>query len=974
MKAKNQLKIKATAKSLNALSEKNKTKHQNAATAKPQKANKRRAQAEEFGGKRKRAKLETKTAANLKQHKAKGAQRKGNKINKQLEIKYVFSDTVKLRKENEYRTELHENSEASQDELAQDGDSSGSEYSLDSNEDFFRKPELFVCDELLPIPLELQPGAEEQQVEKPWLLHIEEQSDATVTKIMVYEKVFAKAERNNEPVLEAEAELDEVALELQREREAVGKKGRDKEALELAVESDEEAVELAADSDEEALKLAEESDKEKLELAEDSEKEALELADESDEEAVELELAAESDESLELVDELDAEALELAVESGVGSLELEEEPVEALQRKKKPDEALELEPELEPEPVLTKEPAGSREPIAATEPELQKEPVAATRAEAVPNALQAEAVEEVILLDDEDEEDQLDSTANVDIFAGTKLDAQLLELSVFENSLKTNDVLAVLKQDMELYGSAVVTLLAGQISINGYRARPHEALTIYSPKGLNWVVISPRPNKQRGKQALDWSSTTLQAIFSRAQLDNIAGNYNAQRDAIVLLQRNSAAQRLQCIFGRHMAEHVFPQLNASSRPHYASEYLLNCLLQCSVPGSGLQVPTVWTKLALQASTRLLVAGGKGVGKSTLLRYLLNRHLRQPFQRLLLIDLDIGQPELFVPQTVYCSLVDAPLLGHGLFLNSQPERAYAVGHVNIVMCAEQYVRAVRQLLAHCRSNANYAGIPWLINTMGYNKGFGMELMALLVHCVQPTDVVQIAGAKAINNYDEPLDWRHLSQLKPIIYAAEEFRLAGAALPKYTLHQLRSAVPAVEQQRGSRAWRMSARDVRYANLLARLSCALRGNARHLSDCLPVQVELSALQLLQLGAEQEYTREELIAGLEANLVYLCRRQPKERTVECLGIGVVRAIDYQAQRLYLLPAMPLQRLCGVNCLVLCGDACLPQGFFKEQGAGVANKVPFVFITDDSRASKSVQQIYHRAPGFLGAPNRRPD
>lgn len=81
------------------------------------------------------------------------------------------------------------------------------------------------------------------------------------------------------------------------------------------------------------------------------------------------------------------------------------------------------------------------------------------------------------------------------------------------------------------------------------------------------------------------------------------------------------------------------------------------------------------------------------------------------------------------------------------------------------------------------------------------------------------------------------------------------------------------------------------------------------------------------------------------------------------------MRAIDYEAKILYLVPAMPLHLLSEVNCLVLGGSMCLPQGFFKDQGAGVANNVPFVFIIDDNRSSKSIQQIYFRPPGFLPQP-----
>ncbi|XP_064552083.1 polynucleotide 5'-hydroxyl-kinase NOL9 [Drosophila montana] len=599
------------------------------------------------------------------------------------------------------------------------------------------------------------------------------------------------------------------------------------------------------------------------------------------------------------------------------------------------------------------------------EPELQTK----SGAEALPTAIIGD--DNDVLSGAEDEEHSMemspDLAVDIDDVADQQLagaeanmgfykDAVPSELSIFENSLKTNNVLAVLKQDIELYGTVIVTLLCGRITINGYKARPKVPLSIYSPKGFSWVVIAPRSNKKPPKANVNWNE--LNESFSRAQLDNIMANYDSQRDAIVLLQRNSGSQNMLDTFAKHMAENVYPLLNATNRPHYASEYVLNCLMQAADGRQALQVPTVWTKLALQPRSRWMVTGGKGVGKSTLVRYLLNRHLER-FPRMLLIDLDIGQPELFLPQTVSCSVVDGPLLGPGFFLNRQPDRAYVVGHVNVVMCSEQYIRAVRQLLAYCRSNESYAEMPWLINTMGYNKGFGLELMALLVDCVQPTNLVQIASAKVINNFDMPLTRESLAQVVPIIYTADEHKVSGN-LSNYALHELHSALPQLE--RHERRWMMSAKDVRYANLLARLSSALRGNAKHLTDCQPAQVDLDALQIVHL-VHEEYTREELIAGMEANLVFLCKAGSSvAKPAECLGIGVVRAIDHEARKLYLLPAMPLQRLSSVNCLVLGGDMCLPQGFFKDQGAGVANNVPFVFIIDDTRSSKSIHQIYFRA------------
>ncbi|KAH8361985.1 hypothetical protein KR200_009377 [Drosophila serrata] len=532
------------------------------------------------------------------------------------------------------------------------------------------------------------------------------------------------------------------------------------------------------------------------------------------------------------------------------------------------------------------------------------------------------------------------------------------ELSVFENSLKSNYVLAVIKENIELYGTLVLTLLSGQISVNGHKAGRQEPLTIYSLKGLPWVSVSPTKTKKPSKDEVNW--VELNENFTRAQLDRIQESFQSQTDAIVLLQRNAGAQSLLETFGKHMAQNVFPLLNTSNRPYHQSESLLQCLIQSSDLSRTLVVPQVWNKLKIQPNSRIIIAGGKGVGKSSLLRYLINRNLAQ-LPSFLLVDLDIGQPEVFVPQTVSCTLIDGPILGPGFLLNKQPDCAYVVGHTNIVMCAEQYARAVIQLIQHIEKDRKYENIPWLINTMGYNKGFGTELMALLVDRIRPTDLIQITSPIPINNFDSPLERSSLSQCKPIIYTADEFLVKD--IPKYTLHKLMSAVP--PKERGT--WSLSAKDMRYSNLLARLSSCLTGNAKSLADCQTLGVPLDALKI-QHPTCGDFTREELVNGMEANVVYLCH-QEGDGSPQCLGIGVVRAIDYESQRLFLIPAMPLQRMSLVNSLIPGGELTLPQGYFRDQGQGVSSTVPFVFILDDSKSSKSIQQIYHRQPAFLGVP-----
>lgn len=57
-------------------------------------------------------------------------------------------------------------------------------------------------------------------------------------------------------------------------------------------------------------------------------------------------------------------------------------------------------------------------------------------------------------------------------------------------------------------------------------------------------------------------------------------------------------------------------------------------------------------------------GGKGTGKSTFLRYYVNRLVTQPGGGgpVLVVDLDPGQSEFTVPGSVTATVVRAPLLG------------------------------------------------------------------------------------------------------------------------------------------------------------------------------------------------------------------------------------------------------------------------------------------------------------------------
>lgn len=66
-------------------------------------------------------------------------------------------------------------------------------------------------------------------------------------------------------------------------------------------------------------------------------------------------------------------------------------------------------------------------------------------------------------------------------------------------------------------------------------------------------------------------------------------------------------------------------------------------------------------IALETAPRLVLCGGTGVGKSTLLRYLVNKVLNV-HEKVLVLDFDPGQSEFTVMGCVSAVVVDKPVFG------------------------------------------------------------------------------------------------------------------------------------------------------------------------------------------------------------------------------------------------------------------------------------------------------------------------
>ena len=213
-------------------------------------------------------------------------------------------------------------------------------------------------------------------------------------------------------------------------------------------------------------------------------------------------------------------------------------------------------------------------------------------------------------------------------------------------------------------------------------------------------------------------------------------------------------------------------------------------------------PDIWSEYAQQLigrlqkkeSVRVMLLGGKGVGKSTLLRYLVNQ-LIQKCGTVLVVDFDPGQPELFPAGCVSASLVDEPLLGPNFTHLQQPLFSYFVGDADIIGCPERYVRSCRQLLMDCKLKFPFTNVPTIINTMGFTSGIGLDVILDLIRLTQPLQVLQISSRSLRRNFPSILERDYVAQhQRGWITDAAEW---SEKLPNYELQAIYSSAELSEK---------------------------------------------------------------------------------------------------------------------------------------------------------------------------------
>ncbi|XP_035500291.1 polynucleotide 5'-hydroxyl-kinase NOL9 [Scophthalmus maximus] len=349
---------------------------------------------------------------------------------------------------------------------------------------------------------------------------------------------------------------------------------------------------------------------------------------------------------------------------------------------------------------------------------------------------------------------------------------------------------------------------------------------------------------------------------------------------------------------------------------------------------------------------ILVCGTKNVGKSTFIRTLVNTLLNHT-TCVDYLECDLGQTEFTPAGCLSLSVVREPLLGPPFTHQCTPEHMIYYGQSSCESDLDRYLESLKSLW---RRRSPSRETPVVINTMGWVKGFGFQLLVDMIRLFPVSHVVQL-GHGGVTQCPaltpEFLRTAHGCQTHPPAQTALDELTESHTPPRSYAHLIvQSEFQGVARQGTAKHQRSNEqRELSLLAYLSQLQSPDPGPVRPLHTLTPYQVPHSAVAL---GVSHcEVMPSHMFYAANAALVGLCclgekitsRGGPVLLTqgpiCPCVGFGVLRGIDMARGLYFLLTPVDPSILRKVNCLLL-GAVSLPSCILSTQ-PGFEGEMPYV-------------------------------
>ncbi|XP_012282160.1 polynucleotide 5'-hydroxyl-kinase NOL9 [Orussus abietinus] len=504
-------------------------------------------------------------------------------------------------------------------------------------------------------------------------------------------------------------------------------------------------------------------------------------------------------------------------------------------------------------------------------------------------------------------------------------------------------------------GKLKVTVLYGGIEVYGYVLdSPEKTVEVYSPRSQGLVSITSIDNSSNCNLENTWKLLTLEGV-ERDVETHLQRDLNQCENHTVILLEN-IENELTSFLSAYCPYKLFPKIEESNNSNWTHPKRAEINLQANFyfenSGRQLIIDPRWKeevidKILEQSASGerscTLLAGGKGVGKSTMVRFLINNLLRT--SKVVLVDLDPGQTECTPPGCISINVIKEPLLGANFTHLKTPFYKLYIGDVDIVRCIPRYIEGVKKLI-NCLKNASQLfGLPVVVNTMGFCQGIGWDIAVYIIKMIQPTDIIQIGSKHVKNNFDEPF-YRNVINRQNVKWISWDKDIPMNKPAKHRLHLIQSQ--AEERIKDHETSNMKACQHRDVVMLAYLSQILQNREKSrmsiytqvqsITDVVPYKIPFDSLCVSLIRSVVPASH--VLAAMNGNIVALCgvdlQNDLTETSAEeeglkdpkvlaraplstCYGFGIVRGIDMEKREVFLNTPLSAALLQYVNCFVGC-------------------------------------------------------
>jgi polynucleotide 5'-hydroxyl-kinase GRC3/NOL9 len=425
-------------------------------------------------------------------------------------------------------------------------------------------------------------------------------------------------------------------------------------------------------------------------------------------------------------------------------------------------------------------------------------------------------------------------------------------------------------------GAFTLSVLQGSVSILAARLTAPATYPVFAPQSHSLPIITGLKSKLEGKLL----KNILRLESLRSGIDDLP---------------------LICPFSDKLFD--VPARTTSISPPNGT---FRILTESTIPIARTTYPLSWNEAAKVISEtslpKVLVCGTKGAGKSTFAQFLTNSLLSNG-GNVTYLEADPGQPSFSPPGLVALHSLATPLLSPPFIRTGLPDliRAQHIGNISPRDAPRHYINCIKDLTLHIPEEA-----PLIINTPGWTKGTGLELLTSLIEVIQPTFlvVITVGGNDSLATSLQPVTSDSHSNLL-VIESANSL----SPLMSLTAADLRTlGIMSYFHSTGNNTWDFSTHLTAWKPWVVPFTgsnggiwaVTIQGEDLLLEDIvLAINGTMTAIILVDEDSEEkvDLTSEGISVVIEREAKFM---DPKSS--RCVGYAIIRGIDVKKGVMYLL------------------------------------------------------------------------